>query len=482
MKGLGIITAVLATALCVQLALVNPIYVLVLILFVVVMSLSVKMPYIFIMVLFMIFEQFFQTFNFGMPFWMYADIVVLILVGALFFQLIIAFRRNKHFLPINDTYFIFCIVLWGVILFSSGFGSYLMLGQSVSSFIMKPRWFFLLFVIIYLFNVDFSFEQIRNFYKFILVSAVAVSFFVIIDAQLLGGGVIFNEAMTNGVSGERAGGIRLATYVTPTIWALYYIMAMLKMEHFAKWRSWLIFGGVIILYQFFFCNMTRQLLVSVILTIIVYLCSLPNRLKHWSGVVLFSAVIIGIGLFLWTTLMSSNKASRNPILAIIEQTQDEVTDNKGGNIDIRRKGIEFYFQYLKKTWFLGTGVTSTTVPGSPEYEGGEQHFLMADIGLFAVLIRFGVPGLLLVLFLFWIMFRDVSYIMKYGNVEAQAIAEGIYYFLVGQVVLLPSSNIFFPEYETLHVGLLFYFISKMKSECKRDLIVRPSLKPQIGIA
>ena len=439
-----------------------------LIAFALLLVLSVKNPVLFLVVFLVIYEQGFQMFDPGISRWGQTDICVVLLGFALILQLIRKAFHATPFLPKSNKYFRYILWIFLVVFFSLIWGSFFVLQQPVGTLIFRARGFFLYLIFLYLYLADFSFFQIKQFFKFLVWSATFISVLVIIDAKLLGGGKIFSYAMTNGISGFRAGSARIAVYMTANILAYFYLLSVLKAGGARHARPWAFLACVVIFYQLFFCTMIRQYMIVLTLTTLVYLFRFSQRLRQ-IVVPFITACAIAVALLILQKGGDFSNSKVGQLGSIVQQTQYEMSRADEGNIAIRLNGIRFYYPYFKKTGFLGMGMTSITHKASPEYEGFRRYYLFADLGFAAVLFRFGVLSVLLVAAMFTSIFKDLSRILREGNDDVKIVASSIFYFTLSKIIFLPFSDCFFSESSSFYYGLLFYFISRMLYDlnCKR---------------
>ncbi len=418
-----------------------------------------KTPLVFLIILTMFYEMFFQMYPFWIPPWQFRDFTILILCTGIIVQLIKNGFRLK--LGTNNYYYKYILLIFAIIFLTIFFGSYLILDQNINSLIFRGRPYFLYLVFLYLCLSEFNIDQINKYILFIVFSAVIVSLLLIIDAKLLGGFKIFIYASINGVSGLRGGNIRIAVFVFMTLFSYFYLLSTIKITKNPKMRLLSILSLAIITYQIVFILMTRQILVYLFMTTILFLVNIKSLFFKTFIYCTLSLTLLGVILFYLN----------NPILAeetfffkILERTKVEAAKKDEGNIGIRIKGIKFYYTYFKKTYFIGMGMTAVTDENSPEYIGSKKGLLFTDLGFFAVLYRFGIFSIILSAVIFTRVFKDLSFIQKNGNARHKTIANSLTYFLISTIIFLPVLKGFFNEGHALYYGIIFYIIYKLKSE------------------
>jgi hypothetical protein len=419
--------------------------------------LSVRKPLIFLIIVLIIQEKIFQSHNFGIPSWAYTDSSIILLCLALIIQIIK--KGVPSSLVLKNFYFKAIIVLLSIVLFCTFWGAGIINEQPIGSLIFRPRVYFLYLIFFYLFMVNFDLLQINNFLKYIFYSALIVSILVLIDAYTLGGGKIFQLAWINGVSGYRAGRVRIYTYGFCTIWSYYYLLSAIRLENVKIRKCFYFLALLIILFQIIFCIMARNLLITIFLTTLIHFFNLKHNLK------VLIALLMGIFL-IFNILINVNGGSHkhDMLKTLFTQTETELQSKTKGNIAVRAQGIQFYYPFFEKTAFMGMGLMSTTFTGSPVYKGGKIGYTFSDIGLFATLFRFGIPALIFIIIVLWRLFADLLWINRTTvDKNVKIISESLIYLLIGAHILFPISSSFFGEDIPLYYGIIFYIVYKMKS-------------------
>ena len=424
--------------------------------------LASKSPLVFLISIVIIYAKGFQIIDFGIPHWMYKD-VALIALGV---GLLVQFIKNGYRLHASNknVYFRYICLIFSIVFLSIFIGSWWIYKQPINTLVFRARAFLLYFIFLYLLMVNFNSEQIKKFIKFVLYSALIVSVLVIIDAKLLGGGKIFNLAMSNGVSGYRFGAVRIFTYPFVTIWAYFYLLSNIRFNPNNFKKAFYALGLGLIIFQLIFCNMTRQILVMLLLSTAVFMI----RLKTTSRI-LIGCFIGGIITLIVLTYSFSGEFSMNNILGnFVQQTQYEAGQTTEGNIAIRRNAIKYFYPYFEKTRFLGIGMMSVTHKDSPISVGSSKGYIFADLGFFAILFRFGIFAVMLIFFVLKRVFKDLCCIQKTKDIETKIIANSLIYVFVSKIILLPTSTIFFSESSCLYYAILFYFICRMRRDSKKE--------------
>lgn len=426
-------------------------------------AIALKSPLLFLILMVIIYEKGFQTIDFGIPHWMYVEnIAVIFLVIGLIIQFIKG-KFGDYFIK-EDIYFRYVLLIFLIVFSSIFIGSWWILNQPIETLIFRTREFFLYLIFLYLTMANFNCGQIKRFIKFGAYSAIIISILVIIDAKLLGGGKIFHLAMSNGVSGVRTGAVRIFTYPFITIWAYFYLLSVIRFEKEIIRKVLYIIFILIISYQIIFCNMTRQIIVMLFLTTILYFFNL----KFFSKIIITSTIGVIIILAGIIYANNSNLLKNSFFYKITQVTQYEATQTMEGNIAIRLNAIKYFYPYFKKTGFLGIGTMSFSYENSPVRIGAKKGYIFGDLGFFAILFRFGVFSVIFIIFVLKSIFKDLRFIeAEESYSEIKIIADSLIYLFISQIILLPTSTIFFGGHYILYYGIIFYFISRIKKDVVR---------------
>jgi hypothetical protein len=290
---------------------------------------------------------------------------------------------------------------------------------------------------------------------------VIISILIIIDAKLLGGFVIFRTAYWGGVSGERAGSIRLSVYVFPTIIAYFYLLSLIRFNKkpFIKFLS--LISWLIITYQLLFCNLTRQLNLALFMTVALFIFNIRGL---FSKPIVLSTISFGI-LFTFIIMLNNQVLlEKNTYYKMYELTKDEAGRSETGSISLRIRGFKFFYPYFAKTYYLGMGMMSSTAENNPEIEGRKRGLKFADLGLIALVFRFGIFSIIVIAVILTRIFKDLIFLQTNENVKYKIIATSFIYLFISQIIILPTSTIFFNLTNSLYDGIIFYIIYKLKSE------------------
>jgi len=197
------------------------------------------------------------------------------------------------------------------------------------------------------------------------------------------------------------------------------------------------------------------------LTTIVFLSNIKSVISKT-----FIYCTLSLGVLSVVTFYSFNPLllEQHTIYKIIKKSISDSDKKETGTIAVRINGVKFYYEYFKKTAFLGIGMSSGNSPTSVEALGfKEGHYLFTDLGIFAMLFRFGIFGFILTVVILTRTYKDLSFIQNNGNTGQEIIASSLTYFFISTIIFIPAVKGFFDPGQALYYGIFFYFIYKLKS-------------------
>lgn len=414
---------------------------------------AARFPLLFLIFYFVLNEKLFQTINLGLPNWFYRDACLIILFIVLIIQFLRGSFQNNG--PIITKYFKYIILILVVINVSTFVGGYFVFKQPISSLIFQTRDFYFYFLFLYLISVSFNFKQIKIFMKFLLWSTICVSLLLIIDAYIFGGGKIFELAMSNGISGMRAGQVRIAVYWFIASWVYFYLLSTINYSKNIKSKFFAFLALAFIVIQLLFVGMGRQLLLGLFLTTFIF-CF--NKLKRFRTILVCLIVFLSLVLFFFA-LNKTDLFKQSIVYRLVDQTLFESEQTTSGSIAVRLNGIKYFYPDFLKSKFLGMGILSSTEENSPVAIGLRYYgYNFNDFGLFAIVFRFGFFSLILLFLLLRSCFRDLRLASINENVDVKILADSIMYLLISKIILFPTITIFFKESDCLYYVLILYFV------------------------
>ncbi len=332
-------------------------------------------------------------------------------------------------------------------------------GQTWSAILRRPFFFggYLIFPILILLRLSKK-ETLKFFWGLMILSLIATSLtcIVYLEPDLHD---IFVKEMTWVRFGKlRVGGGRILPNLSMI---LFFVSIAMFIDASARWvRICAFFSAFVMFWMFSYVWKTRSIILPVMVTLIVvwmFQLELRNRMK-----VLFVVGFVLICSLLFSILVGEFPLI-NPLKDLYRLTIEEYS-TYGGTIGSRIEGIRYYFTEFKRTYFVGVGLTSTTMDTDNPISIGLLYYglNMNDIGIMGMIYKFGVPVIIFLFVMFRRLFRDLSELRLRGQEEVRIIATGIMFFLVFNIVGLLFTNAFFFSKFSLFYGLLLYFVWRLK--------------------
>lgn len=417
-----------------------------------------KYPVIYLIIATIIYEKLFQMYPLWIPMWQFNDYALLFVVFGLIVQIV----KNRFNLKLgeNNYYFNYILLILGIVLFSIAVGSFIIFEQPAETLIFRPRLYFMYLIFLYLCLADFSTKQVFMYIYFIVVSSFIIALLIIIDSKFFGGFKIFQYAWFNGISGERAGTIRIVVYGFASVYTYFYLLSSLRFIKNSRLRFLLFLAWTAITYQIIFCSMTRQQLIMIAMATIIFLLRIQNLFYKTLIYCTLSISILSTVLYFANNMDSFKETS---YYKLFETSSSEVAGDTEGSMSLRINGIKFFYKFFEKSYFLGIGMSTAREESSPEYQGLQEHFLFTDLGFFTTLYKFGIFSVVLITIILVRIFRDLAYIQKKGDTQIKIIANSLTYFFISSIMFLPAYRGFFWDGECMYYGIFFYIIYKLKS-------------------
>jgi hypothetical protein len=234
-------------------------------------------------------------------------------------------------------------------------------------------------------------------------------------------------------------------------------------------RSWWVASLGLLAAYLFFVVVSRMRIIAVLICVFLFL------LKHAPPKVFVAIAAVLASLIIVMPFVSSI----DPV-AIVTKSYHSMSVTESGEDDtvtIRSDGIRHYGELFKATDYVGIGMVSVERTGNTEASRArkELSFNPADIGIFAVLFFFGLPGILLTVFILWRMFRDTRRISLYGPPDDRIVALSIRYYLLFCVISL--YHVFLYEEYALEWGILLFALSRMVELSKTPVLGNQMVNP-----
>jgi len=340
-----------------------------------------------------------------------------------------------------------------IVLLSLFAGSYLVFGQPLTAGIFPARKYFFILSYFYMIAIGFQLSDFEKIFNYIAISGAVIAVLVLIDVQILGGGVLFNFEVSTAKT--RFSSIRFSVSTSLVVVACIY--SFIKSRNVSDFRQQYFYLGIcfVCFLEIVTCNMTRARIIGLVFVLAVIYMKKINFARLIALILLFISVVFAGEIL--GTLPILNRLTKLYTLTVSEVQ----TRNPGqGNINIRARAFEHYTRlWITKSPIFGLGVFSETkYPRNPvTYAELKHHYFISDIKAMGTFIRFGIPGLALVIALYFKLFHDIKHLWNKVNDEEMVILSTIFYQLI-YTLLTPTLGSILTS-ELVYYGIFFYYIS-----------------------
>jgi hypothetical protein len=209
--------------------------------------------------------------------------------------------------------------------------------------------------------------------------------------------------------------------------------------------------------------MTRAAIIGIVLTIlfILFRSSLRNRV----------IVVISLGIIVpltWLSMpMLTNMDSIKHIEGLVGSIGTDINSD-GNNVSIRKEAAAaLYDVYRGRSPVVGVGLFSNDIfPDNPLVTLSERyHYYLVDVNGLATLVRFGLPGIILLCFFIYKSFRDSNRLMSLPQPECKFIAYIIFSLLL-YILFTPTLGNIIVERMLIYTGIICYTLDLYSSRLK----------------
>ena len=403
-------------------------------------------------------EGFYRITSFGLGIRRINDIAFVLLAIGIAANFKIIWR---HITQSRTAYMVAILIFWVIIVISIIFGSHLVFGQPLTYGFIPARKFFLIAGYFFLVGVEADRNDLQDFFKYFAWWGGVLAILGIIDS-ISGGGVIFLEYHQIGsVRGEHT---RLAVGTFNVSFSIIYATCRLFCsQRGLKSASSYFVLLLICLFNIFFVSMTRAAIIGIVLTILLILfrSSLRNRV----------IVVISLGIIVpltWLSMpMLTNMDSIKHIEGLVGSIGTDINSD-GNNVSIRKEAAAaLYAVYRGRSPVVGVGLFSNDIfPYNPLVTLSERYrYYLVDVNGLATLVRFGIPGIILLCFFIYKSFRDSNRLMSLPQPECKFIAY-IIFSLLFYILFTPTLGNIIVERMLIYTGIICYTLDLYSSRLK----------------
>ena len=192
--------------------------------------------------------------------------------------------------------------------------------------------------------------------------------------------------------------------VTLFVYTLFYCFLKVNSSRGKEKYLYLIVFSCLLLYHIFI-DMGRRTLLGISITLLLYIViNLNSRKMRNTILATFTIFILFISLF---------NLELNSSLSLLFSS---ISSGESDTLSIRLEGIKYFMSQFENGNNLGLGLVERIE---------ELGFHSGDHGFFAVIYQFGVIGIILTISMLLKLYKDISFIKKFGGAEYKIIANAI---------------------------------------------------------
>ena len=345
------------------------------------------------------------------------------------------------------------IIFIFVVLLSIIGSSWMIFGQPVSIGLVAARKSLFIVSLFYLIALGLDWRELMKLFRYLAYTGALIALLSIMDVFILGVGTIFSEYYAIGQTRGDYLRIHVGTFLV--VYATIYAWISFSLGSRKTKKMFYLFMIFLCLLDLIYIAQTRAVIIGLVLSITIYqLWDIDKRkLLINSGVlfiVFFSIVYLSVDYLYNETHLG----------LLVKETIFEVAE-EAGNVLIRKDSLIYYVNYtLEHSPFLGIGkFSSEFFPNNPITFAAERyHYYPVDIRGITTYLYFGVPGVMLLVYLVYFTFRDALKAKKGLHKSEKVMALVILHVLI-YIVLTPTLNNLLTENMVMYTGIFIYFLS-----------------------
>jgi hypothetical protein len=226
---------------------------------------------------------------------------------------------------------------------------------------------------------------------------------------------------------------------TLSIYTLFYCFLKLNYVRGKEKYLYLTTFSTIIFY-YVFIDMGRRSLIAISITLLLYIFMNLNKRKLRNSILYILSTII---LFIYLFNLEFNSSISRLFSSIFTEEIDTLL--------VRIDGIKYFMLQFEISNYLGIGLVERVA---------KLGFHSGDHGFFAVIYQFGVIGIIFTISILFKLFKDISFIKKFGDTEYKIIADAIMLFFIFNIFAF--LQIFWNQRISIYTGMILFMTWQMK--------------------
>ncbi len=324
-------------------------------------------------------------------------------------------------------------------------------------------WFSGLLMYFYLMRTGGYADQALKIFRLLMIYGLAVTTFSILVAYLRPLAALLDE---NAVT-TRFGMVRVILFDDGSALIYFYFLSRIlvaKQEGSGLSKSLLNWTGIVFaLFCLISLGLSRQRIASVMIVTMtaamfsLYLPGFRKQAGFWIIIMVFVLIIAGLGLSDFINVFSSS----------LDTSRGAIRNEANMSVYVRERGMKYYFDQFVQTNFMGIGwVSSVTTQNNAIMKANTAGMKLVDLGIFEVLFRYGLLGLLVYLRFLWVALKQVKFMNRHGNAATRVAALTFGMFLTAKLVSL--NTIFFFPGHCIFYAVIMYILDTLFQALRQD--------------
>jgi hypothetical protein len=317
----------------------------------------------------------------------------------------------------------------------------------------------------YLMRTNGYTDQALRIFRLFMIYGLAVTSFSVLVAYIRPLAALLDE---NAVT-TRFGMVRVILFDDGSALIYFYFLSRILVAKQAgtglskSLLNWI--GIVFALFCLISLGLSRQRIASVMtvtLTAALFSLFLPGFKKQagfWLIIMVFVLMIAGLGLSDFINVFSSS----------LDTSRGAIKNEANMSVYVREKGMKYYFDQFVHTNFMGIGWVSsvTSTQNNAISKANTAGMKLVDLGIFEVLFRYGLLGLLVYLRFLWVALRQVKFINRHGDSTTRVVALTLGMFLIAKLISL--NTIFFFPGHCLFYAVIMYILDTLFQSLRQEV-------------
>ncbi len=313
-------------------------------------------------------------------------------------------------------------------------------------------WFSGLLMYFYLMRIGGYADQALRIFKFLAIYGLAVASFSALVAYIRPLAELLDESAVT----TRFGMVRVILFDDGVALIYFYFLSRLLVAKQAgiglskNLLNWV--GIAFALFCLISLGLSRQRIASVMAVTItasifsLYLPGFRKQTGFWLIIMVLVLVIVGSGLSDFMNVFSSS----------LDTSRGAIRNEANMSVYVREKGMKYYFDQFVQTKFMGIGWVSsvTSTQNNAILKANIAGMKLVDLGVFEVLFRYGLLGLLVYLRFMWVALKQVKFINRHGDPTTRVVALTLGMFLIAKIMSL-NTIFFFPGHCIFYAVIMY---------------------------